>query len=100
MDLGSVLIVYLIIIFVIFTILFRNTFHFPESFIIALVVGFFFILIVYPPQELDMEHENLSCSALYICIIVLTFIIILLYALHSAWQNRMSLEKRCLSLKI
>ena len=95
MDLATVLWIYIIIIFVIFGYLYRNTFHFIEAFIISLVIGLFFVLIVYPPQELDMETENLSCSALYIFLIVLTFVIILIYAIYSAWRVRRNQDKIC-----
>jgi membrane-bound ClpP family serine protease len=95
MDLSSVLWIYIILIFVIFVVLYKNTFHFIEAFVISLVIGLFFIVIVYPPQELDMENENLSCSALYIFIIVITFLIILIYAIYSAWKVRKSQDKIC-----
>jgi len=95
MDLPIILWIYIIIIFVIFVYLYRNTFHFVEAFIISLVIGLFFVLIAYPPQELDMERENLSCSALYIFLIVVTFVIILIYAIYCAWKVRRSQDLIC-----
>jgi len=97
MDLATILWIYIILIFVIFVILFRNIFYFTESLIASLVIGLVFILIVYPPYELDMEKENLSCSALYIFLIILTFVIILIYSIYSAWKMRRHQHKICYS---
>ena len=95
MELPTILFVYLILICVIFAILWRNAFHFWEAFVISIVIGLFFIFVVYPPQELDMEKENISCSALYIFIIVMTFLIILIYAMVAAYSRRISQDKAC-----
>ena len=93
MELAGVLWIYIIIIFVIFAFLWKQSFNFWESLIISLTIGLIFLLLVHPPQELDMETENLSCSALYIFIIVLTFTIILIYAIAAAYGNRISRQK-------
>ena len=71
-------------------------FKFWESLVISLVIGFFFLLLAFPPSELDFFTENLSASALYILIITLTFAIILIYALYCAWDRRVGQDKICI----
>lgn len=95
MELSTILWFYIILIFVLFIFLYHNTFHFLEAFIIALTIGTIFILIVYPPQEIDIETENMSCIALYIFIITITILIILIYAICAAWRVRRSQDLIC-----
>ena len=90
MDLENVLWIYLILIFALFVFFYKQKFNFLEALIISLVIGLIFLFIAYPPSELDLETENLSCSALYILILGLTIAIILIYTLYVAWTRRIT----------
>ena len=95
MDLQTILFLYLLIIFILFIFLYLQTFHFLEAFIISITIGLFFILITYPPGDLNIETEDLSCTALYIFIMTITLFIILIYAIYSAWRSRRSQDLVC-----
>ena len=95
MDLQSVLWLYLILIFVLFVVLFRYTFHALEAFIISITVGLIILFIIYPPGDIDIESEKLSSTALYMFIVTITVFIILIYAIFSAWRVRKSQDLIC-----
>jgi len=87
MRLDYVLWLYIIIVVVILLILVRNDKDFMNSLFFSLVIGLIFLIIVKPPNELNMENDNISCISIYFAIVFITFIIILIYSIITSFGN-------------
>lgn len=81
MDLNYILWMYLIIDIIILLILTQSGEDFTKSIFIAILIGFLFLLFAKPPNDLDMENDNISSISIYFAIILISFIIIMLYSI-------------------
>lgn len=84
MDLPSVLWIYLIFVIITFLIAYCYGYHFWESLVISSIIGLIILLAFYPPSELNIDSDNYSCIAIYILILIVTILIVCLYALKKA----------------
>lgn len=60
---------------------------FIHSLFFALVISLFFLLIAKPPNDINLETDNISCVFIYFAIFLISFFSILLYAAIMAYLN-------------
>ena len=78
---------YILIVIAILLVLLRSGSSFIHSLIFALVIGFIFLLIAKPPNDVDTDTDDMSCIAIYFAILFLSTVAILLYSGVMSWEN-------------
>jgi len=93
MDLNYILWMYLIIDIIILLILTQSGEEFTTSLFIALLFGFLFLLFAKPPNDLDMENDNISSISIYFAIVLISFLVIMLYAILTSIRSLKMIKK-------
>jgi len=89
MELGSALIIYLILVIIAIIIFYKLGLTIWGSFLYAFVIGLIILLIIVPPSDIDpWSTGSESTSAIYLLILFVTPIYIAVYALIAAWKNK------------
>lgn len=68
-------------------ILLRNDKKLVHSIFFALVISLIFLLIVKPPNDVNLDCDNISSASIYFALITISIIAILLYAGVMAYEN-------------
>ena len=87
MDLSYILSLYLIVFIIIIISLCKYGIHIWSAIIISLVICWLLLNILMPPNEIDEDNTTSSLYALYFLIQILSFIIIIIYALICASKD-------------
>lgn len=87
MQLDYTLWLYILIFITILLVLLRNNKEFSHSLFFALVISFAFLLFAKPPNDVDMETDNISCVFIYFALVFISVIAVLIYAGVMAYKN-------------
>ena len=74
MQLDYILWLYILIFITILLVLIRNNKEFSHSLFFSLVISFAFLLFAKPPNDIDIEIENISCVFIYFAIVFISVI--------------------------
>lgn len=88
MNLTTALMVYLLIWVVALLVFLWIGIQGISSIILALIVGFLVINIIFPPSKISLFQENNSEAVLYYLIEIVTPLLIAIYAIIIAWHDR------------
>lgn len=80
MDLEYILWMYFIVLIVLILILAKSGFFIPEVFMFSLIVSTFLLILVKPPNEVNINDCNLSSIFIYYAIILISTIAIFIYS--------------------
>lgn len=94
MNLDYILWMYILIFVAILLILLRNDKTLLHSIFFALVISLIFLFIAKPPNDVNLEVDNISCVFIYFAIVFISVIAVLLYSGIMAYKN---LDKKHLS---
>lgn len=87
MELDYTLWLYILIFITILLVLLRNNKEFSHSLFFALVISFAFLLFAKPPNDVDMETDNISAVFIYFALVFISVIAVLIYAGVMAYNN-------------
>lgn len=90
-NLDYILWMYIIIFIVILLVLVRNDKSLIHSIFFALIISLLILFIAKPPNDVNLERDNISCAFIYLFIVSFSTISIFLYAGVMAYKN---LDKR------
>lgn len=80
MKLDYILWLYILIFFAILIPLVRNDKEFIHSLFLSLVFSLIFLLIAKPPNDINIEIDNISCVFIYFAIVFISVASILIYS--------------------
>lgn len=87
MCLEYILWIYILIFIAIIFVLMKADKEFLHSFFFALVISLILIVVIKPPNDVNIEVDNISCVCIYFAIVLISFILILLYSAVMAYKN-------------
>lgn len=87
MNLDYILWMYIIIFVIILLGLLRNDKELLHSVFFALVISLIFLFISKPPNDVNLETDNLSCVFIYFAIVFISVIAVLIYSGVMAYKN-------------
>uniref|UniRef100_A0A6C0BEU5 Uncharacterized protein n=1 Tax=viral metagenome TaxID=1070528 RepID=A0A6C0BEU5_9ZZZZ len=78
---------YILIVIVILLVLLRGGANFPHALIFSIVIGLIFLFITKPPNDVNIETDDISCVSIYFAIIFLSGIAVLIYSGYMSYEN-------------
>lgn len=95
MELDIILIFYAIILFTLTIIIYKCGIKLFSSFIMSTIISLILLILLKPPNSIDLEYENKSSYAFYVLILFFTPILVFIYALIMSSKDRYLLKKCC-----
>lgn len=92
MNLNYILSMYFIVVIVIFLVLIRSDKEFTNAFFFSILIGFIFLIITKPPNQLNMHEDDISAISIYFAVVFISFFTILIYSVVMSIKN-MNIKK-------
>ncbi len=94
MNLTTALMIYLLVWVISLLVFLSIGIHGISAIILALIIGFIVINVIFPPSKISVFQESNSEAMIYYLVEIVTPLIIFIYTIIVAWHDRNFVVKR------